>query len=104
MARGLIPDRVIDKPKVGFFNTAIDTWFAAQASGVVEDYLLQAEPKYAALLEPTEVRNLVRAHAAGARGRSSRLLLAILILEIWLSSYLPRAASAAPVVGERARA
>ena len=29
-ARGLVPDRIIDKPKVGFFNAAVDGWFRAQ--------------------------------------------------------------------------
>lgn len=24
LARGLIPDRIIDKPKVGFFNASVD--------------------------------------------------------------------------------
>ena len=28
-ARGLVPDRIIDKPKVGFFNAAVDGWFRA---------------------------------------------------------------------------
>src|SRR5438093_2990672 len=25
-ARGLVPDRIIDKPKVGFFNAAVGSW------------------------------------------------------------------------------
>ena len=29
-ARGLVPDRIIDKPKIGFFNGAVDGWFRAQ--------------------------------------------------------------------------
>ncbi len=39
-ARGLIPDRIIDKPKVGFFNAAVDGWFRAQTKGAISDYLL----------------------------------------------------------------
>ena len=27
-ARGLVPDRIIDKPKIGFFHAAVDAWFA----------------------------------------------------------------------------
>jgi asparagine synthase (glutamine-hydrolysing) len=93
LARGMIPDRVIDKPKVGFFNTAVDAWFTQQSSMVAADYLLQPEPRYAALLEPARVRSLLQAHSEGASPRSSRVLLAILMLEVWLSSYLPRASS-----------
>ena len=43
-ARGLVPDRIIDKPKVGFFNAAVDGWFRAQTRGAVSDYLLGPEP------------------------------------------------------------
>src|SRR6185503_11313885 len=28
-ARGLVPDRIIDKPKIGFFNAAVAAWFRA---------------------------------------------------------------------------
>ena len=96
MARGLVPDRVIDKPKVGFFNSAVDAWLTAQASASVETYLLRPDAKYTALLEPAHVHALVRESAAGSSGRRSQLLLAILMLEIWLSSYLPRAMAGEP--------
>ena len=29
-ARGLVPDRIIDKPKVGFFNRSVEGWLRAQ--------------------------------------------------------------------------
>ena len=38
------PDRIIDKPKIGFFHTAVDGWFRAQTRGAISDYLLGPEP------------------------------------------------------------
>ena len=28
VARGVVPDRIIDKPKIGFFSGAVDGWFS----------------------------------------------------------------------------
>ena len=39
-ARGLMPDQIIDKPKVGFFNRSVEGWLRAQTDGAVADYLL----------------------------------------------------------------
>ena len=64
-SRGLIPDRIIDKPKVGFFNAAVEGWFAAQTSGAISDYLLGPSPRYAELLERREVERLVKNHRTG---------------------------------------
>jgi asparagine synthase (glutamine-hydrolysing) len=94
--RGLIPDRIIDKPKVGFFSTAVDGWFRAQTRGVIADYLLAPSPHYAELLDRRAVEQLVRRHADGTDTRHAQLLLSILMLEVWLSSFRARAAAGAP--------
>ena len=99
-ARGLVPDEIIDKPKVGFFNSAVDSWFAAQTRGVISDYLLAPDPAYAGLLERREVERLLHDHASGASGNGYALL-EILMLEVWLSDFLPRALGAAEPVRER---
>ena len=90
-ARGLIPDRIIDKPKIGFFHKAVDQWFAAQTRGAISDYLLGPNPRYAELLDRRGVESLVKSHASGADTRNGHVLLSVLMLEVWLSSYLPRA-------------
>jgi asparagine synthase (glutamine-hydrolysing) len=90
-ARGLVPDRIIDKPKIGFFNAAVDGWFRAQTRGAISDYLLGPNPRYAEMLDRREVEQLVRGHAEGGDGRNANLLLSVLMLEVWLSDYLPRA-------------
>jgi asparagine synthase (glutamine-hydrolysing) len=88
--RGLIPDRIIDKPKVGFFNAAVDGWFRAQTRGAISDYLLGPDPRYAEMLDRGRVEKLVTEHATGTDTRNAYTLLSILMLEVWLSSYLPR--------------
>ena len=93
VARGLIPDRIIDKPKVGFFNSAVDGWFRGQAQGAVADYLLDPNPRYAEFLDQAQVTRLVRGTDGAAA--NSHVLLSLLMLEAWLSSYLPRAAASA---------
>jgi asparagine synthase (glutamine-hydrolysing) len=90
-ARGLVPDRIIDKPKIGFFHKAVDGWIETQAEGSISRYLLSRQPRYAEFLDPTAVRSLVGRHVEGVDRRYVRLILLILILEIWLSTYLPRA-------------
>jgi asparagine synthase (glutamine-hydrolysing) len=90
-ARGLIPDRIIHKPKIGFFAASVDRWFTAQADGVIADYLLAPTPRYADFLDRGVVSGLVGAHANGSDRTHGRLLLSVLMLEVWLSSVLREA-------------
>ena len=90
VARGLIPDRIIDKPKTGFFNRSVDTWLRTQLDGRAADYLLDENPVYGRLLEVEGVRRLVADRRAG-RPVPADALYAILVLEVWLSTFLPRA-------------
>ncbi|HZT14858.1 MAG TPA: asparagine synthase (glutamine-hydrolyzing) [Gaiellaceae bacterium] len=99
-ARRLVPDPVIDKRKIGFFHASMADWFEAQATRSVDRYLLQPEPLYAEVLEPGTVRELVRGRSA-SDSSDGQLLLAILMLEIWLSTFLPRALR--PPVASRPR-
>jgi asparagine synthase (glutamine-hydrolysing) len=105
-ARGLVPDEVIDRPKVGFFNSVADDWFRAQLRASVPGVLLGDTPRYGEFLDQGEVAGLLHANAAGDTS-SSYLLLSILLLETWLGSYLPRACEGAvskPSAAEPARA
>jgi hypothetical protein len=89
-ARGLVPDRIVDKRKIGFFRGASEGWLRAQLDGALSDYLLDPDPHYAELLDRAAVERLVQRQRAGD-GEHVHLLLAILMLEVWLASYLPRA-------------
>jgi asparagine synthase (glutamine-hydrolysing) len=89
-ARGLVPDRIIDKPKVGFFNRAVDGWIRAQLDGPIQRHLPDSSAHTADIFDPKVVEQLVRGHKAG-RGTGAYVLLEILMLETWLQTYLPRA-------------
>jgi asparagine synthase (glutamine-hydrolysing) len=97
-AEGLVPEQIARRPKVGFFNAGVATWFSAQADGAVADYLLSESPRYAEFLDRGAVSRLV-----GMRGasRNEHALLTILMLEVWLSSFVPRAMAPAAEVRER---
>jgi asparagine synthase (glutamine-hydrolysing) len=88
-ARGILPDAIIDKPKIGFFNGAADGWLRTQLAGPLSDYLLDPGARIAELLDRGELEQLVARHREGRA--DGGLLLAGLMLEIWLSTYLPRA-------------
>jgi asparagine synthase (glutamine-hydrolysing) len=90
-ARDILPDRVVDKRKVGFFRGAVSAWFTAQAGRAIDDYLLAPDARYAEFLDAGEVKRLVAAHRATGDPDLGHLLLALLMLEVWLSEYLPRA-------------
>jgi asparagine synthase (glutamine-hydrolysing) len=94
-ARGVLPDTVIDRPKVGFFNRSVDRWLADQQHTVVGEALLGSAPRYARLLDPAEVRRMFHDHLTGRAGGNGRLLLAVVMLEFWLDAF------AAPTVAAR---
>jgi hypothetical protein len=79
----------------------VDGWFRAQTRGAISDYLLGLNPRYAEMLDRSSVEKLVRVHSDGTDSRNGHLLLSILMLEVWLSSYLPRSLGAPVAHPER---
>jgi len=96
VAKGLVPDFVIERRKVGFFSGAVEQWFKGQIDGAVGDLLLDRDARYTEFIERSQVEDLID---NGASYRRSKLLLSVLMLELWLSSYLPNATRAAAPVG-----
>jgi asparagine synthase (glutamine-hydrolysing) len=90
-ARGLVPDRIVDKPKRGFFRRSSEGWLQAQMPGAVSDYLLGPAPHCAAFLDRGELERLIGDYRAGRAQERVHVLIAVLLLEIWLATYLPRA-------------
>jgi asparagine synthase (glutamine-hydrolysing) len=101
-AAGLVPERVITKRKVGFFHRTVGEWFERQMDGAVADYLLDPSPRYAEMIDRAEVERLVAERRAGRGAGSEQALLGVLMLEIWLRSFLPCAAAAPPAPLRRA--
>jgi asparagine synthase (glutamine-hydrolysing) len=92
-ARGIVPQRIIDKRKIGFLRGATSRWLQSQMDYAISDYLLAPNPHYAEFLDRAAVERLVRQQRSADDGH---LLLVILMLEIWLATYLPRAISGVP--------
>jgi asparagine synthase (glutamine-hydrolysing) len=93
-ARGLVPDFVIDKPKLGFFGASTQSWLAADGGALVDRVLLAPDARYAEILDRSMIEQQIADWRAGA-GDRSHFLLAMVTLEVWLSTYLPRAFAAA---------
>jgi asparagine synthase (glutamine-hydrolysing) len=90
-ARGLIPDSIIDKPKQGFFREGVSDWFRAQTNGAIADYLLQPNAYVGDYVDSRALDRMVADHMRFAdRGRNGHLLFAVLMLEVWLSTYVTR--------------
>ena len=86
-ARGLLPDAVVDQQKVGFFNAAMSQWIVSRGRQELEARFLETDPASAELFDRQELSRLVREDGRG-EGAHSRLLIAILMLELWLSTVL----------------
>ena len=92
-AKGMVPDFVLSKPKLGFLAST-GRWLAADDAAVVERTLRAPDARYAEILDRSIVEQHIREWRAGA-GDRSEFLLAVVMLEVWLSSYLPRSFAAA---------
>jgi asparagine synthase (glutamine-hydrolysing) len=89
-ARGLVPDFVLSKRKRGFFNESVPAWLSADGGALMHDLLLARAPAIGAVLEIHPVEQALRQFSAGRRGLAP-FLLAVVMLELWLGDYLPRA-------------
>ena len=87
----MIPDSIIDKRKLGFFRRASSAWLDAQLPGAVDQFLLGTTPRCAEFLDRSALERLLAGHRDGTGQEHVHLLISILMLEIWLSTYLPRA-------------
>ena len=92
-ARGLVPQFVLDKPKLGFLGPSTASWLAAGGGAVVDRLLLAPGARYPEVVERSMVEQQIREWRGGARDRS-HFILAMVSLEVWLSTYLPRAFAA----------
>jgi asparagine synthase (glutamine-hydrolysing) len=90
-ARGIVPDEVISRPKVSFFHRNLEQWFRGQLGASARDYLLAPRPRYAEFLDSGAVSGLARDYLDGKGSGNGHFLLAVLMLEVWLGSFLPRA-------------
>jgi asparagine synthase (glutamine-hydrolysing) len=79
--RGLVPDEVLDRPKMGF-SIPIDRWFRGELRSVGEAKLLASDSFVSTLFEVAPIRRWWDEHQRGIRDHSYTLW-ALLMLESW---------------------
>lgn len=84
VARGLLPDDLIDRPKHGF-GMPIAAWLRHELRDLLEDTLSERRLRDGGLFEPAGVRRLVDQHLAGTANHRKPLW-TLLAFELWRAS------------------
>ncbi len=97
VSRGLVADEIIDRPKRGFFRSALGAWLQAQQGGLLEQTLLDPRTRERGLYRGEEVERLLRV-AGGGDIKADQRLFSLFLLERWLREWVDAPAPAsAPV-------
>jgi asparagine synthase (glutamine-hydrolysing) len=93
--RGVIPDGIIDRPKMGF-GVPIDHWFRNELRSLAEDVLLDTTARERGYFNPAVVTRLLDEHVRGV-ARWHPQLWNLLMLELWHRTFIDRRPGAEPV-------
>src|SRR5438105_5671658 len=93
--RGVIPDGIIDRPKMGF-GVPIDHWFRHELRPFAEDVLLDTTARDRGYFNPAVVARLLDEHVRGGARWHSQLW-NLLMLELWHRTFIDRRPDADPV-------
>jgi len=85
-ARGLIPDSILTRRKMGF-PVPFAGWASGHWNGPIRDVLLDRRSRERGIINATAVERLLDAHAAGAR-RGGDIVWALLNLELWYRTFI----------------
>ena len=85
-ARGLIPDSILTRSKMGF-PVPFGTWTAGAWNGVARDVLLDRRARERGIVEPSAVTRLLDEHRTGQR-RGGDAIWALLNLELWYRTFI----------------
>jgi asparagine synthase (glutamine-hydrolysing) len=83
--RSLIPDKILNRPKVGF-RVPVNQWFRGPMKDYLRGHLQGAESKTRGYYDPQVLDRVVGDHIEG-RQNHEKLLWALLNLEIWHRQY-----------------
>jgi asparagine synthase (glutamine-hydrolysing) len=84
--RGILPDAIIDRPKMGF-GVPIADWLRRELRDLAHETLLSSRAQARGLFRPAEVRGLLAAHADPRTPRHFQLW-NLLALELWFQRFL----------------
>jgi asparagine synthase (glutamine-hydrolysing) len=83
--RSLIPEAILDRPKVGF-RVPVNKWFQGPMRGYLQDHLQGSGSKTRRYFDPQVLDRVVGDHIEGKQNHE-KLLWALLNLEIWHRQY-----------------
>jgi len=81
VARGLLPDEIIDRPKAGF-RVPLAAWFRGSLGDLASQRLLDPASFVTQVFDRRTVAELLQAHAEGRRNEDIRIW-TLLSLEVW---------------------
>ncbi|MCW3015524.1 MAG: Asparagine synthetase [Solirubrobacterales bacterium] len=81
-SRGLVADAIIDKPKRGFFHSALGAWLEANRATFVTETLLDGRVQARGQYQADAVAQLVQ-HAALDDKKAAQRLFSLVLLERW---------------------
>lgn len=93
-AAPILPAEPVHKRKVGFLRFALVQWLKAQLDGQAGERLRAADAAHRELLDSQAVERLVASFRRDPSEDSARLVLAVLLLESWLTTFRQRAVTA----------
>jgi asparagine synthase (glutamine-hydrolysing) len=79
--KGILPETILSRPKMGF-PVPIGTWFRGAYASVIDEYVLSQRALSRGIFSPDFVRSLVTRHQTGGENHSERLW-ALVNFEIW---------------------
>lgn len=93
VARGWLPDEVIDRPKMGF-GVPLARWLRTELRDLAHDTLTDRTARERGYFDPAAVTALLAEHEMGV-DRSSRIW-ALLVFELWHRMFIDASATTAP--------
>jgi len=92
--KGLLPEAILSRPKMGF-PVPIGMWFRGAYSSVIDEYVLSDRALNRGIFSPDFVRSLVGRHQTGGENHSERLW-ALVNFEIWQRQFFDGEAMTGP--------
>jgi asparagine synthase (glutamine-hydrolysing) len=84
--RGLLPDRILTRKKMGF-PVPFSDWMRGPWNAVARDVLLDRRTRERGLLDPAAVSALLQDHGSGRRNGGDAIW-ALLNLELWYRTFI----------------
>jgi asparagine synthase (glutamine-hydrolysing) len=84
--RGVLPERILTRPKMGF-PVPFAQWMRGQWLTVAEDVLLDRRTRERGLINTPALASLMRAHGEGRRNGGDAIW-ALLNLELWYRTFI----------------